>query len=245
MNVRIFIRSTVIGLITGMSMIQISWAGCLNLMGYDLENPAPEAIKFVKLITDTIGVQHAFEIRAVDFGDRTPVAFTTLCNGKSYIVYDKINYMWFETNRIDFATAGVLVHEMAHNFSGDLGGIKRKDWDQELTADYLAGFVLAKLGSTEKEATAFTRFLSKGGSKTHPPRSMRVKAIKEGWQKSRITMRWEQTRCIQSEWIGEPFELDYNTYRQLRLCRAGLSEYRLTQKVSDDEWDLLPLSKTE
>ncbi len=219
-------------------------AACINLIGYKLEEPAPEAVKFIKLITDAVGVKLAFEIRAVNFGDRSPIAMTTRCWGKSYILYDKINYLWFGTQKIDFKTAGVLIHEVGHNFSGDLGGISRKPWDREITADYLTGFVIARLGGTRHEAISFTQLLNEEGSDTHPPRSKRIAAAREGWNKARSNMKWEYQQCFQSEWIGKPFEMELGIYRQLRLCRSGKLEYRIAVQITEDEWDLLPLAKT-
>ena len=236
-----------VALSVGISVLLSSpaYAGCLNLIGHKLETPAPEAVKFVKLITDIVGVKMDFEIRAVNFGNSSPIASTTLCRGKSYILYDKVNYMWFGTNKIDYKTAGVLIHEVGHNFQGDLGGIARKSWDRELNADYLAGFVLAKLGSTKGEAISFTAMLNEHGSDSHPPRAMRIVAAEQGWAKARSNMEWEQSQCFQSEWIGESFEADSNTYRQIRLCRAGKLEYRVAIQLSEDAWDLLPLVKTD
>jgi hypothetical protein len=238
-------RLVATGLLLTLAISSSALAGCVSLMGYKLEDPAPEAIKFIKLITDTVGVKLDFEVRAVNFSKRTPIAMTTRCWGKSYILYDKHNFLWFGSGRTDFKTAGILIHEVGHNFSGDLGGISRKPWQRELTADYLAGFVIARLGGTRLEAISFTQIFNEEGSDSHPPRTMRIKAAQDGWDKSRSNMKWERKQCFYSEWIGKPFEIKLRTYRQLRLCRAGKLEYSIAQKTSEDEWHIQKLSEVK
>jgi hypothetical protein len=76
---------------------------------------------------------------------------------------------------------GLLSHEIGHHLQGHtlLGtGSQPKI---ELEADRYAGFVLAKLGATNSEATGLWQTLSDRSTSTHPGRTERVAKVLEGW----------------------------------------------------------------
>lgn len=242
---RVFQMRAWLGALLLLTVTSEAQAGCLYLLRHTLEKPAPEAVAFVQRVSDTVGVSANFKINAVRFGASTPIAAATTCLGKRHIVYDKDEFLWFKEGRTDWQSLGILIHEIAHHLNGDTSGNAEEPWTRELKADYLAGFIIARLGGTEYEARAFPRVLSEEGSDSHPPRAKRLAMVSDGWRKSQSNMAWEAKQCHASEWLSKPFELEMKHCRQVKVCRAGQLEYRVACKVGKDEWDLQPWSKTD
>ena len=112
-----------------------------------------------------------------------------------FIVYDP---KWFHgrtaSRRYGTAVArhAVLAHEIGHHVCKHTSrGSTRTSWERELEADQFEGAVLARLsrensyikGLTLDEllATEALNFMSPEGSASHPPKTMRLEAIKKGW----------------------------------------------------------------
>jgi peptidase M48-like protein len=111
------------------------------------------------------------------------------------IVYDPI---WFHGKVFSprYATAiarhAVLAHELGHHVCGHTTGRTTKmiRWERELEADQFEGAVLAKLSransyiggvALEEVLAAEAPFMSEHGSESHPPRALRLAAIRKGW----------------------------------------------------------------
>ncbi len=90
-------------------------------------------------------------------------------------------------NQTDWATVGVLLHELGHILEFHFGRLANDRYvvimDLELDADYYAGYHLYKLGATLKQAQSalYSPQVSQYGTSTHPPRSERLKKVAEGW----------------------------------------------------------------
>ncbi len=92
-----------------------------------------------------------------------------------------------------WAMYAVLAHEIGHHLNGDTmpkaGDYQKRtaaqNHEQELSADYFAGFVLAKLGASTEEATAAVRIYGGSESHSHPDKGRRVGEHSRGWQKGR------------------------------------------------------------
>ena len=83
---------------------------------------------------------------------------------------------------------GLLAHEIGHHLQGHtLTGIGSTP-PTELEADTYAGFVLARLGASEPEATALWQTFGAQASATHPGRDDRVAAVRAGWHKANAGM---------------------------------------------------------
>lgn len=114
--------------------------------------------------------------------------------GERVIVYSK---PWLQklsqSAQSKWAIYAVLAHEIGHHLNGDTmpkagdyqNRTTAKNHEQELAADYFAGFVLAKLGASTEETTAAVRIYGGAESHSHPDKTRRVEEHTRGWQKGR------------------------------------------------------------
>lgn len=205
---------------------------------YNVQAPSPAAIRFVDLIADTLGISRNFEILSLHFGKRTSIAFAIICQKTRYIVYDSDRVLWFEGQQTDWTSLGILVHEIAHHINGDTAKIRVNQWDKELKADYLAGFVIARLGGSLSQATAFTLILSEKGSPRHPPRARRTERVRLGWQAAMANKENEDQKCLQSKWKSTSVTLNNQICRSLSLCTGGQVHHRIACLSHDNLWFL-------
>lgn len=116
-------------------------------------------------------------------------------DGERVIVYNKA---WVADLSRSVASKwvldAVLAHEIAHHLNGDTlpraGSYDARDanknHEQELAADFFAGFLLAKLGASEDEATQAVRKYAGEESHSHPSKARRITAHEQGWQKGHV-----------------------------------------------------------
>lgn len=101
-----------------------------------------------------------------------------------YILYDP---QWLaqmsEKSQTDWASIGVLAHEVGHFLLYHSLNRRGSNPRWELSADRFAGTTLARMGSTLEEAQSMFQNVSEKGSSTHPGRAQRMEAIKIGWMK--------------------------------------------------------------
>jgi hypothetical protein len=145
--------------------------------------PASQAAGIIREITDAVGLQPRFELRA-----------TTQVDNAAAVVYDGRRYLLYNptflaaVNRAghtDWAGISILAHEMGHHLNGHTlraGGSQPQD---ELEADEFSGFVLRRLGASLAQAQAAMAAVSPSeGSATHPGRAPRLAAISRGWSRA-------------------------------------------------------------
>lgn len=98
-----------------------------------------------------------------------------------------------EISNEDWVTMGILLHEMGHHFLGHVTiNDVRKNGSKTLEkeADSWAGFMLNKMGADELQALKFIQLLiNDPNSLTHPRKSVRIAAVKEGWQRAELEKR--------------------------------------------------------
>lgn len=83
-----------------------------------------------------------------------------------------------------WAGIGVLAHECGHHVNMDASfyGSFKHSWSKELEADAFAGYALAKLGASLKEAQQFQYTVyDLWGSPSHPDSPKRLAAVQLGW----------------------------------------------------------------
>jgi hypothetical protein len=145
--------------------------------------PASEAAGIIREITEAVGLQPRFELRATTM---VPNAAAVAYNGKRYLLYNpKFLAAVNRAGHTDWASISILAHEMGHHLNGHTlrnGGSQPQD---ELEADEFSGFVLRRLGASLAQAQAAMATVSDDqGSATHPGRMPRLAAISQGWNRA-------------------------------------------------------------
>ncbi|AMR25963.1 hypothetical protein A0257_01850 [Hymenobacter psoromatis] len=145
--------------------------------------PASQAAGIIREITDAVGLQPRFELRATD---QVANAAAVVYGGKRYLLYNP--QFLAAVNRAghtDWAGISILAHEMGHHLNGHTlrgGGSQPQD---ELEADEFSGFVLRRLGASLAQAQAAMAAVSpEEGSETHPGLAPRLAAISRGWNRA-------------------------------------------------------------
>ena len=145
--------------------------------------PASQAAGIIKEITDAVGLQPRFELRATPLVDN---AAAVVYGGRRYLLYNPT--FLAAVNRAghtDWAGISILAHEMGHHLNGHTlrgGGSQPED---ELEADEFSGFVLRRLGASLAQAqAALAAVCPEQGSATHPGRAPRLAAISQGWTRA-------------------------------------------------------------
>jgi hypothetical protein len=145
--------------------------------------PAPD--QMLAQIIQVMGLQQNFELRQADVLNIE----AAISHRKRLILYNPDYIKWLNSSTGDkWATMTLLAHEVGHHLNGHTirkGGSRPQ---LELEADEFAGFVLARLGASLREAQEVMTFVaSAAGSRTHPSRLARTRAIRKGWEKSFLT----------------------------------------------------------
>lgn len=104
-------------------------------------------------------------------------------NQVPYILYDS---QWLKemanASKTDWASIGVLAHEVGHLLSYHALNKKGSNPRWEVDADRFAGSTLARMGSTLEEAQSmFQNYTQLEDSRTHPGKNKRLEAVKIGW----------------------------------------------------------------
>ncbi|RZK54334.1 MAG: membrane-binding protein [Hymenobacter sp.] len=145
--------------------------------------PASQAAGIIREITEAVGLQPRFELRATTL---VPNAAAVVYSGKRFLLYNPA--FLAAVNRAghtDWAGISILAHEMGHHLNGHTlrgGGSQPQD---ELEADEFSGFVLRRLGASLAQAqAALATVADDEGSSTHPGRMPRLAAISQGWNRA-------------------------------------------------------------
>lgn len=100
------------------------------------------------------------------------------------IVYSSYFVQSIEKNVAnEWALIFVIAHEIGHHISGHTLKENGNRALEELTADYFGGFILGKLGATQKQADESLNFLTSLENKTYPSKNERLTQILKGWEK--------------------------------------------------------------
>ncbi|MGI4863289.1 MAG: hypothetical protein ACRYFZ_05150 [Janthinobacterium lividum] len=145
--------------------------------------PASQAAGIIREITEAVGLQPRFELRATSV---VPNAAAVVYDGKRYLLYNpKFLAAVNRAGHTDWGGISILAHEMGHHLNGHTlrgGGSQPQD---ELEADEFSGFVLRRLGASLAQAqAAMATTPDDEGSATHPGRGPRLAAISQGWNRA-------------------------------------------------------------
>jgi hypothetical protein len=99
---------------------------------------------------------------------------------------DFMNIVRSATGGNAWAPISIMAHEIGHHLSGHTITPGGSQPPTELEADKFSGFVLYKMGASLQDAqTAMSKLVAEGpDGSTHPGRSKRLSAIRDGWQQA-------------------------------------------------------------
>ena len=145
--------------------------------------PASQAAGIIREITEAVGLQPRFELRATT---QVANAAAVVYDGRRFLLYNpRFLAAVNRAGHTDWAGISILAHEMGHHLDGHTlraGGSQPQD---ELEADEFSGFVLRRLGASLSQAQAALAAASpEAGSATHPGRAPRLAAIGRGWNRA-------------------------------------------------------------
>ena len=151
----------------------------------------PSALRVTQWIADTLGMEANFHVTQADFTN-SPIAIAYFNNGKRRITYDANLRFTNDKGKVSFDDVATIAHEMGHLFGGHFVSIDRTQHEQELEADRLAGFIIGKMGGTQRQASDWTNKMNQSDSPSHPARSKRKRAAIEGWKLAQKTKKREE-----------------------------------------------------
>jgi predicted Fe-Mo cluster-binding NifX family protein len=89
-----------------------------------------------------------------------------------------------ESSHTEWGPMGILAHEIAHHLLGHMIEHSITSPLLELEADHFAGFILCRMNATLEQAqSGFSVFADIAGpDSTHPRRTLRLEAVRKGWE---------------------------------------------------------------
>lgn len=157
-----------------------------NIFGLECEIYMPDERekKIIENIISYSGLPLNFEIYSGDINN----AVATIRNNKRYIIYDKNLLKNVEVLTESYwSSISILAHEIGHHLSGHTLNNETDNHEGELQADKFSGFILYKMGATQKQASNAMYLLGNDeDTDTHPNKNKRIKAILEGWNEAKI-----------------------------------------------------------
>ena len=130
----------------------------------------------------------------------TENCFATVAEGQRYIVYDGAFMKRVESmTNTDWSAISIVAHEIGHHLQGHTISGRGSRPQKELEADRFSGFVLHQLGASLNESLVAIQTLGDDKpSFSHPAKSVRVEAIRQGWQDAE-TMNPKNGQAAQNE----------------------------------------------
>ena len=206
--------------------------GTVRFLGY----ASPESVRLVEKIKKAIGLDMDFVVMSAQI-EKYAAAFTTHRNGKHYIVFDRNRRDWLRAEGPSLVDLRLLCHEIGHNFSYMLAGYKwpHGQYEEEFRADMFAGFALARMGFTMKQAT---KGMGDGpATKWHPAGLERKAMVEEGWRLGSVVNSYYPDAQVCRPGFETPeLEVEYSVCRIARQCDGGKPIRRLTCKGLDGKW---------
>jgi hypothetical protein len=149
---------------------------------------APPRVKDAEILVELIGLPNFAKVNALRLticqADRIRNAFSsTHANGFRYIIYDPV---WADSSPAEFYLT--LSHEVGHHFCEHTAGNMPAPWTAELEADRFGGASIKRFETYHGRAflkdvlDAATIKYPEKGSLTHPPRALRIEALKKGYE---------------------------------------------------------------
>jgi len=147
-----------------------------------------EAKAVIEKILEHTGIARNFEVEAADV-DNAEAGVDG--NNRPYIWYNR-DFMdrIVRAARTDWARTSILAHEIAHLLMNHTFTETEPSHTLELQADRYSGHILRMMGASPAEAqAAVAADASKDGSDSHPPKQLRLAAIREGWDAADAKLR--------------------------------------------------------
>jgi len=144
----------------------------------------PEVTMAVENIVRRSGLKQNFYVMECPNTDN---CFAATRNGERLIVYDARFFSRLNSvTRTDWAALSILAHEIGHHLQGHTIKSGGSEPNRELEADEFSGFVMYQMGASLREAqSAIQNVTAEFASGSHPPRSLRLKAIETGYNNAR------------------------------------------------------------
>jgi hypothetical protein len=140
--------------------------------------PDDAAITAVARIVTRAGHMNNFIL----YSANVPNAVATMLGNRRAILYSQDFMVHLQQN--DWMRLSILAHEIAHHLHGDpLGAASASDTrEMESQADRYSGFILQQLGASLDDVQAAIKAISsEQGTALHPPKSVRLVAVTNGW----------------------------------------------------------------
>lgn len=144
--------------------------------------PDQAAIASVERIVTRAGILNNFIL----YSANVPNAVATLFGTRRAILYNQDFMLRLQEN--DWMRLSILAHEIAHHIHGDAlaSGSASERREMESQADRYSGFILQQLGASLDDVQAAIKAISaEQGTSIHPPKSVRLAAVTNGWVSSR------------------------------------------------------------
>ncbi len=160
--------------------------------GGPLYPPAGWAVNEVRQVTAVLALA-PIPVYAGSVDNAQAVAIPMLMPGRAgfapivrmtpAIVYNPDFMAWVDAQG-PWAAISVMAHEVGHHANQDSSwyGQFKHPWTKELQADFVSGYVLARLGAPlEEAAKAQLAMFTLTSTPTHPDTPKRLDAIEQGW----------------------------------------------------------------
>lgn len=149
--------------------------------GQGLQNPTQLAYNIVSSTCKILNIPNI-----PVYSGQVENACASMIYGRPAITYgaDFMNYL---ESRNPWAPVSVLAHEVGHHLNMDISwyGQFQHPWSKELKADFVSGYVLAKMGCTLQNAqAAFSINVNWIGTQSHPDTPRRMLALAQGYQRA-------------------------------------------------------------
>lgn len=168
--------------ICGLSPIDKNIVNCLT------ESPSVNAFNnsIIKYISEEIGISPNFTFKYCANIKNAAAIINPLQNNSRYILFDS-NYFNDLYNSDKLSVLFIIAHEMGHHLNGHTIPKKHNNiyelQQQELEADYFAGYIMFKLGASEKNIIeTINKFPDpQNDYSSHPKNSLRMNYALKGY----------------------------------------------------------------
>jgi len=142
----------------------------------------PEMAVIVKKILAMTGLHN--DVRVVVDHNTRGGAYATTRKGRQYIGVNPDRIGPLKTDgHYNWRALGALTHEIGHLLGGHTTNGTNSQ-REETEADDWSGWAMYRLGGSLDQAQTAARTYSVGGSKTHPPRAVRLASVARGWSRA-------------------------------------------------------------
>lgn len=175
--------------------------GTISLAPIKASYAASDVIEKLEQIADIAGFETNFMVYSTKTAGMSVIASINEANNERIIIYNDAYRQKIAASRnLDWTTIFMIAHEVGHHLAGHtLGNDESKRRQEELSADYFAGFIMAHCYAEKSHVLEAINFLEENPTDgIHPPRIERENKILEGWAKG------VKRRCVNGNASNEP-----------------------------------------